>query len=90
MSQITLPWIERSPEKLAGYRRAAISRLIGLGAVHLALAVAGAIGRPVFVESLDDAFRKQAEVLESRRVGVNIWYKIKSNEAKQILKVLGI
>ncbi len=33
---------------------------------------------------------EEAGVLESRRVGVNIWYKIKSGEARQILKVLGI
>lgn len=31
-----------------------------------------------------------AGVLESRRVGVNIWYKIKSSEARQILKLLGV
>lgn len=29
-----------------------------------------------------------AGVLESRRVGVNIWYKIKSDEARKILNVL--
>lgn len=33
---------------------------------------------------------EDAGVLESRRVGVNIWYKIKSSEAKRILRVLGI
>ncbi len=33
---------------------------------------------------------EEAGVLESRRVGVNIWYKIKSSEAKRILRVLGI
>lgn len=33
---------------------------------------------------------EEAGVLESRRVGVNIWYKIKSGEAKRILKVLGV
>ncbi len=33
---------------------------------------------------------EEGGVLESRRVGVNIWYKIKSDEAKQILKVLGL
>ncbi len=31
---------------------------------------------------------EEAGVLESRRVGVNIWYKIKSNEARKILNVL--
>lgn len=33
---------------------------------------------------------EEAGVLESRRVGVNIWYKIKSGEARKILKMLGI
>ncbi len=33
---------------------------------------------------------EEAGVLESRRVGVNIWYKIKSKEAGKILKVLGV
>jgi len=33
---------------------------------------------------------EEAGVLESRREGVNIWYKLKSREAKQIMKVLGI
>lgn len=41
MSQITLPWVERSPEKLASYRRSAINRLIGLGVLHVGLAVLG-------------------------------------------------
>lgn len=31
---------------------------------------------------------EEAGVLESRRVGVNIWYKIKSDEARKILNVL--
>ncbi|MFQ5411707.1 MAG: hypothetical protein ACE5EC_05400, partial [Phycisphaerae bacterium] len=35
MSQITLPWIEKSPETLSGYRRRAIGWLLGLGVVHL-------------------------------------------------------
>ncbi|MBX3396207.1 MAG: NADH-quinone oxidoreductase subunit NuoH [Phycisphaerae bacterium] len=39
MSQITLPWIERSPEKLASYRRKAVTRLLGLGFVSLAVAL---------------------------------------------------
>jgi ArsR family transcriptional regulator len=33
---------------------------------------------------------EEAGVLESRREGVNIWYSIKSKEAKQILGILGI
>ena len=31
----------------------------------------------------------EAGVLESRRVGINIWYKIKSKEAVQIMNILG-
>lgn len=33
---------------------------------------------------------EEAGVLESRREGINIWYKIKSKEAEQILKILNI
>ncbi len=33
---------------------------------------------------------EEAGVLESRRVGTNIWYRIKSKETKQIMKILGI
>ncbi len=43
MSQITLPWVERSPEKLSSYRRKAIFRLILIGALHLGLAGAAAL-----------------------------------------------
>lgn len=33
---------------------------------------------------------EEAEILESRREGVNIWYRIKSKEAIQIMKILDI
>jgi ArsR family transcriptional regulator len=33
---------------------------------------------------------EEAGVLESRRVGTNIWYKIKSKKARQILEILNI
>lgn len=33
---------------------------------------------------------EEAGVLESRRAGVNIWYKIKSEDTKQIMKILDI
>ncbi|MEM2917968.1 MAG: metalloregulator ArsR/SmtB family transcription factor [Candidatus Altiarchaeota archaeon] len=33
---------------------------------------------------------EEAGILESRREGVNIWYKMKSKEAMQIMKILGI
>jgi ArsR family transcriptional regulator len=33
---------------------------------------------------------EEAGVLESRRVGVNIWYRIRSDQAVQILKILDI
>ena len=32
---------------------------------------------------------EEAGVLESRRVGINIWYKLKSKEAVQIMSLLG-
>ncbi|MCL6089095.1 MAG: metalloregulator ArsR/SmtB family transcription factor [Candidatus Marsarchaeota archaeon] len=32
---------------------------------------------------------EQAGVLESRRKGVNIWYRIKSAETRKILRILG-
>jgi ArsR family transcriptional regulator len=32
---------------------------------------------------------EEACILESRRVGINIWYKIKSDEAIQIMTILG-
>ena len=32
---------------------------------------------------------EEAGVLESRRVGINIWYKIKSKEAVQIMNLIG-
>ncbi|MBK8267312.1 MAG: NADH-quinone oxidoreductase subunit NuoH [Planctomycetes bacterium] len=51
MSQITLPWVARSPEKLASYRRSAIVRLIGLGLLHVALAFAGFLWLEPFNEA---------------------------------------
>lgn len=33
---------------------------------------------------------ERAGIVESRRVGTNIWYRIKSREAKQILEILRI
>ena len=32
---------------------------------------------------------EEANILESRREGINIWYKIKSKEAIRIMKLLG-
>lgn len=40
VSQISLPWIERSPEKLSKYRQQAIFRLAALGVVHVVIAAA--------------------------------------------------
>ncbi|MCG8407307.1 MAG: NADH-quinone oxidoreductase subunit NuoH [Phycisphaerales bacterium] len=39
MSQITLPWIEKSPETLSGYRRKAILLLFVLAVGHLGIAL---------------------------------------------------
>ena len=33
---------------------------------------------------------EEAGVLSSRRVGINIWYKVNSNKTKEIFKVLNI
>lgn len=33
---------------------------------------------------------EEAGILESRRVGVNIWYKMKSKETKEIMRILNI
>lgn len=33
---------------------------------------------------------EEAGILESKKVGTNIWYGVKSNEAKEILKILKI
>ncbi|MEX0920950.1 MAG: metalloregulator ArsR/SmtB family transcription factor [Candidatus Pacearchaeota archaeon] len=33
---------------------------------------------------------EEAGIIESKRVGVNIWYRIKSKKAIQIMKILGI
>jgi lipoate-protein ligase A len=40
---------------------------------ELAQAVAGAIGRPVLIDSLNDAFRKRAEILEATRYYKTDW-----------------
>lgn len=32
---------------------------------------------------------EESDILESRREGINIWYRIKSNEAIQIMNVMG-
>ena len=51
MTQITLPWVERNPERLATYRQRAIRMLIGLGLAHLALAVAAVFWLKPFDET---------------------------------------
>ena len=33
---------------------------------------------------------EEAGIIESRREGINIWYKIKSDEAVKIMNILGI
>jgi len=33
---------------------------------------------------------EEADIVESRRDGINIWYKIKNKEAVQIMKILNI
>lgn len=55
-----------------------------------ACAVVPSIGKAQPTVSQHLKILEEAGVLESRRDGVNIWYKLKSKEAGQIMKILGI
>ena len=55
MSQITLPWIEKSPERLTSYRHRAFWTLLVLGAAHLGLAAAATLWlAPFNAEHIED------------------------------------
>ncbi len=55
MASISLPWIEKSPETLGGYRRRAIGLLLALGIAHLAIGVIGwALLEPMNADRLSD------------------------------------
>jgi ArsR family transcriptional regulator len=49
-----------------------------------------AVGRAQPTVSQHLRILEEAGVLESRRMGVNIWYSIRSDKAVQILKILDI
>jgi len=55
-----------------------------------ACAIVPAIGKAQPTVSQHLKILEEAGVLDSRRNGVNIWYKIRSDEAIQIMKILNI
>lgn len=55
-----------------------------------ACAVVPFIGKDQPTVSLHPKILEEAGILEFRREGVNIWYKIKSKEDVQIMNILGI
>lgn len=55
-----------------------------------ACALVPAIGKAQPTVSQHLKILEEAGILESRRKGTNIWYKIRSDEAVQILNILGI
>ena len=55
-----------------------------------ACTVVPAIGKAQPTVSQHLKILEEAGVLESRRNGVNIWYKIKSDQALRIMKILNI
>jgi len=55
-----------------------------------ACAIVPAIGKAQPTVSQHLKILEEAGVLESRRKGINIWYKISSDEVIQIMKILNI
>jgi len=55
-----------------------------------ACAIVPVIGKSQPTVSQHLKILEEAGVLESRRDGINIWYKIKSKPAIRILKILGV
>lgn len=55
-----------------------------------ACAIVPAIGKAQPTVSQHLKILEEAGILESQRKGINIWYKIRSDEAIQILNILGI
>ena len=55
-----------------------------------ACAIVPAVGKAQPTVSQHLKILEEAGVLESRRKGVNIWYKIKSEQVSQIMKILDI
>jgi DNA-binding transcriptional ArsR family regulator len=57
---------------------------------HCACAIVPYIGKAQPTVSQHLKILEEAGVLESRRNGVNIWYKIKNKEAVKIIKLLNL
>jgi ArsR family transcriptional regulator len=55
-----------------------------------ACAIVPAVGKAQPTVSQHLKILEEAGILESRRKGVNIWYKIRSDQAIQIMKILHI
>ena len=54
-----------------------------------ACSVVPSVGKAQSTVSQHLRILEEAGILESRRVGINIWYRIKSKDAMKILKILG-
>lgn len=61
-----------------------------LSGEQCACAIVPLVGKAQSTVSQHLRLLEESGVLESRREGVNIWYKIKSKEAMQIMKIMNI
>jgi len=61
-----------------------------LGGEQCACSIVPSIGKAQPTVSRHLKILEEAKVLESRRKGINIWYKIKSKDAIKITLLLGI
>ncbi len=55
-----------------------------------ACAIVPFVGKAQPTVSLDLKILEEAGVLESKRDGINIWYKIKNKDVVKIMKIIGI
>ncbi len=61
-----------------------------MGGERCACAIVPAVGKAQPTVSQHLKILEEAGILESRKKGVNIWYKIRSDQAIQIMKILKI